>query len=92
MAILTIFKLSGDPDELLRMAREELGPVVSESAAANGRISSTIARTDTGRVIVNVWHDEGGMRRAAERVGPIARERGMPGQEDWQMYEVLDRA
>jgi hypothetical protein len=92
MAIVTMFKVSGDPDELLRITREELGPVVDETAPANGRISSTIARTDTGLMIINVWEDEEGMRRTAERVGPIARERGMPEQEDWQMYEVLDRA
>jgi hypothetical protein len=48
MAIVTMFKVSGDPDELLRIAREELGPLVNETAPANGRISSTIARTDTG--------------------------------------------
>jgi len=92
MAILTMFKLSGDPDELLRIAREELGPVVDETAPANGRIASTIARTDAGLMIANVWEDQEGMRRTAERVGPIARERGMPEQEDWHLYEVLDRA
>jgi hypothetical protein len=43
-------------------------------------------------MIINVWEDEEGMRHTAERVGPIARERGMPEQEDWQIYEVLDRA
>lgn len=92
MAILTTFRVSGDPDELLRIVREELQSLVEEVAPANGRTSSTIVRTDTGLMIVNVWENEEGMRRTAERVGPIARERGMPEQEDWHMYEVLDQA
>jgi Ni,Fe-hydrogenase III large subunit len=29
------------------------------------------------------------MRRASERVGPVARASGLPPQEDWQMYEVI---
>jgi hypothetical protein len=91
MAILTTFRLSGDPDELLGIVREKLQPVVSEVAPASGRISSTIARTDAGLIIVNVWENEEGMRRTAERVGAIARDSGLPEQEDWQMYEVLDR-
>jgi hypothetical protein len=92
MAILTTFKVMGDPDELFAIAREKVGPKPNEIGAANGRISATIVRTDTGLMLVDVWETEEGMRRTAEQVGPIARDSGLPEQEDWQMYEVLDRA
>jgi hypothetical protein len=89
MAILTTFKVSGDPDELFALAREKIGPLAREAGVANGRIATTIARTDSGLMYVNVWENEEGMRRAAEQVGPVARDSGMPEQEDWQMYEVM---
>jgi hypothetical protein len=92
MAILTTFKVTGDPDELLAIAREKVAPAANDIGPANGRISATIVRTDTGLMLVNVWETEEGMQRTAEQVGPIARDSGMPQQEDWQMYEVLDRA
>lgn len=89
MAILTTFKLSGDPGELFAIAQEKVGPLAREAGAANGRIATTIVRTGNGLMYVNVWESEEGMRRAAQQVGPVARESGMPEQEDWQMYEVV---
>jgi hypothetical protein len=89
VAILTTFKVSGDPDELFAIAREKVGPVAREVGAANGRLSSTIIRDAGGLIFVNIWENEEGMRRTAEQIGPVARQSGMPAQEDWQMYEVL---
>lgn len=89
MAILTTFRQSGDPDELFALMQDKLADVAREAGAANGRISSTIVRTDSGIMLVNVWESEEGMERTAEQVGPIAREAGLPQQEDWQRYEVL---
>lgn len=89
MAILTTFKVPGDPDELFAKMQEKVGPAAREAGAANGRIAITILRTDDGLMFVNVWESEEGMRRTAETVGPIARDSGLPEQEDWQQYEVL---
>lgn len=63
----------------------------SEVGAANGLISSTSVRTNTGLMLVNVWETEEGMERTAARIGPIA-SKGMPAIEDWQKYEILARA
>jgi hypothetical protein len=46
-------------------------------------------RTEDGVMVLNLWETEQGMRRAAARVGPVARASGLPAQQDWQMYEVL---
>jgi hypothetical protein len=91
MAILTTFKVTGDPDALLAIARTYESEA-SQVGSANGRISSTIVRTDTGLMLVNVWETEEGMERTAAHVGPIASDKGMPAIEDWQKYEVLTRA
>jgi hypothetical protein len=89
MAILTTFKHTGDPEEMMRLADEKVRPVAREAGAEHGQISSTIVRTDDGIMLVNLWESEAGMRRASERVGPVAHASGLPPQEDWQMYEVL---
>lgn len=91
MAILTTFKVSGDPDELFAIERT-YSAQASEIGAANGLISSTIVRTDTGLMLVNVWETEEGMERTAAHIGPIASSKGMPAIEDWQKYEILARA
>jgi hypothetical protein len=91
MAILTTFKVSGDPNELFAIERTDAAEA-SEIGAENGLISSTIVRTDTGLMLVNVWETEEGMERTAAHVGPIASDKGMPAIEDWKKYEVLTRA
>jgi hypothetical protein len=91
MAMLSIFKVSGDPDELFAIERS-YADKVSEVEAANGVISSTVVRTDTGLMFVHVWESEGGMERSAAQVRAIASEKGMPKIEDWHAYEVLARA
>jgi hypothetical protein len=89
MAILTTFKHAGDPEELMRLADEKVRPAAQEAGAEHGQISSTIVRTDDGIMLLNLWESEAGMRRASERIGPVARASGLPPQQDWQMYEVI---
>jgi hypothetical protein len=89
MAILTTFKHTGDPKEMMRLAEEKVRPAAQEAGAEHGQISSTIVRTDDGIMLVNLWESEEGMRRASECIGPVAQTSGLPPQEDWQMYEVI---
>jgi Ni,Fe-hydrogenase III large subunit len=89
MAILTTFKHTGDPEEMMRLADEKVRPIAQEAGAEHGQISSTIVRTEDGIMLVNLWESEAGMRRASERIGPVARASGLPPQEDWRMYEVI---
>jgi hypothetical protein len=57
MAMLSMFKVSGDPDELFAIQRS-YADQTSEVEAANGVISSTVVRTDTGLMFVHVWRSE----------------------------------
>jgi hypothetical protein len=89
MAILTTFKHTGDPKELFKLAEGRVRRVAQEAGGDNGQISTTIVRTEDGIMLVNLWESEEGMRRAADRIGPVAHASGLPPQEDWHMYEVL---
>lgn len=42
MAILTMFKHTGDPDELMKLAEERVRPAVQAAGGENGQISTTI--------------------------------------------------
>jgi hypothetical protein len=55
MAYLTIHRLDGDPDELLRRKRATFDPAVGAHAGAYGARFSVTARTAQGLVVVNVW-------------------------------------
>jgi hypothetical protein len=89
MAILTTFKHTGDPDEMFKLAEDKVRPAAQQAGGEEGQISSTIVRTSDGIMLVNLWETEEGMRRAAERIGSVARASGLPPQQDWRMYEVL---
>jgi hypothetical protein len=92
MAILTTFKHTGDPDEMVNLAEDKVRPAAQQAGAEEGQISSTIVRTEDGIMLINLWETEEGMRRAAERIGPVARASGLPPQQEWRMYEVLHHA
>ena len=55
MAYLTIHRLNGDPDELLRRKQTKFGPVTSRLAPDYGAIFSVTAKTEDGLLIVNLW-------------------------------------
>jgi hypothetical protein len=92
MAIMTTFAHTGDPEAMITLAQEKLLPAAEQAGAEEGHISSTVVRTDDGIMIVNLWDSEADMRRAAQRLGPIARASGLPPQKNWRMYEVLRHA
>jgi hypothetical protein len=60
MAYLTIHRMDGDRDELLRRKQEGFDPVVREHAGAYGALFSVTARTEQGLIVVNVWKDSEG--------------------------------
>ena len=78
MALLTITRISGDPDRLLDGYRQS-SDVMSEVGRGHGLILHAAAKTDEGLVIVNLWPSEDGSRAAAadpRRLG-VMRERGL---------------
>jgi hypothetical protein len=91
LAILTMFRIRGDPDELLAVKKEKIDPIVDPLAIANGAISHTVAKTGDGLLIVNVWEGVDGMQKVADEAGPQIRELGVVEQQDWQQFEVVQR-
>jgi hypothetical protein len=89
MAVLSIFKILGDPDELFAMQQEKIAPAAREYAANNGGIAHFTARTDDGLLIVNAWETADAAQGAGEAIMPIAREAGVS-QSDYQQYEILN--
>jgi hypothetical protein len=90
MAILTMFEVHGDPDELLsRMEGAVPEGEVQRLAEKHGGISSTIVRTDQGIMIVNHWESEEGMQAMAADMRPRIEGSGVGEQVGWRMYEVL---
>lgn len=89
MAILTSFKIPGDPDELLAEKQEKLDPIAREVATANGIIAQIVAREDDGLRIYNVWETVEGMERTSEEIRPRAAELGLGEPTDWRQFEVL---
>jgi hypothetical protein len=90
MAILTMFEVHGDPDELVAVEREKIAPIVRPIAEANGAISNTIVKTERGIMVVNQWETEEGMEKTAAEVRPHLVEAGMAAPVNWQMFEVVE--
>jgi hypothetical protein len=88
MAILTMFEVHGDPEEILATQEEKIVPEARRLAAENGGIWQTVVKTENGVMMVNLWESEEGMRRVAEQIGSVAQEAGLD-QVGWRQYEVL---
>lgn len=88
MPILTMFELHGDADEIVGKQDKLIATEAARVAGENGGISNTVVKTDEGVLVVNLWQNEEGMRKAAEEIGPMAREAGLE-QVGWRQYEVL---
>jgi len=61
---LTIIRIKGDPDELLKHKREVMDPVLMRKGPEHGGISHVTARADDGIVIVNLWESAEGSEAA----------------------------
>jgi hypothetical protein len=90
MAILTMFEIHGDPDELIsKMESAVSGDEVQEMASRHGGISNTVVRTDRGIMVVNHWESEEGMEAMAAEMRPKVEGQGVGPQVDWRKYEIL---
>jgi hypothetical protein len=66
MAVVTMMRFAGDPDELFAKVRDQVDPVTTRLSPKHGRISSIIARTEDGILVVNLWASEEGRQAMAE--------------------------
>ena len=89
MAILTMFEVHGDPDEIFAKQQEAVMPRARELAPEHGGISNTIVKTEDGVMIVNVWESEEGMEKFAAEIRPLAQEANIGEQVNYRKFDVL---
>ena len=91
MAVVSMMRISGNPDELAAKAREHLRPVGMELAPKHGGLGNIVARTDDGILVVNIWESEEGRHAMAEepRVQEAIRAAGFP-PPAFEGYEVIE--
>ena|SRR2546423_12884820 len=61
---LTVIRVKGDTDELLRHKSEVMDPVFESKVGEYGGLFHVTARTDDGVLIVNLWENEDGSEKA----------------------------
>jgi quinol monooxygenase YgiN len=91
MAILSIGKLKGDPDDLVQRS-SAVDDVVSPKARANGGIFHAAVRTDDGLMFVNVWENEEGRQATANDPDVQAAVQAAMGDTpppEWTAYDVV---
>ncbi|MGE5407518.1 MAG: hypothetical protein ACM3NV_02795 [Syntrophothermus sp.] len=89
MAIITMFEVHGDPDEIMEKM-EAFEEEAAQAASERGGISRTIVKTDDGVMLVNHWESEEGMEDMAKFMRPKVEAAGIGPQVNWRMYEVLN--
>jgi hypothetical protein len=66
MAVVSMMRFSGDPDELLAKIKETVEPVSERLAEKHGGLINIVARDgDDGILVVNVWETEEGRHAMA---------------------------
>jgi hypothetical protein len=91
MAVLTTFKVNGEPDDLLAKKHEVIDPVFLDEGRANGLIEHVVVKTDDGLMMVNLWETLEGSEQTADKVRPVAEEAGLARPTDWTSYEIVQR-
>jgi steroid delta-isomerase-like uncharacterized protein len=65
MAVLSVMKIEGNPDDLIARMQDTIGPVGARKGPQYGGISSTAVRLDDGIKIFNLWQTEEGRHQMA---------------------------
>jgi hypothetical protein len=91
MAVVSMMKLSGDPDDLTAKLREHVRPIGRELAPKHGGLGNILVRTDDGIMVINLWETEEGRHAMAEepRVQEALKAGGLP-PPAFEGYEVLE--
>ena len=90
MAVLSVMKIEGDPDDLIARMQTAIDPVAARKGPHYGGISSTVVRLDDGIKIFNLWQTEEGRHQMAAdpEVQAALREAGFP-EPSFTGYEVV---
>jgi quinol monooxygenase YgiN len=88
VAYLTIHRMEGDPEDLLRKKQETFAPTVKELAGKHGAFFSVTAKTAQGLVVVNVWESAEAAIAFAQlpQIQQAQRESGLPMPSSFERY------
>ena len=66
MAVASMMRMQGDPDDLLEPLQKHVVPVGERLAPGHGGLANVVARTDDGVLVVNLWQTDEGRHAMAE--------------------------
>ena len=63
--VMSMMRIEGDPEDLMERMKD-VSSVAEKIGSEMGAISSTVVRTDSGVMVVNLWRDEQGRHRMGD--------------------------
>ena len=66
MAVVSMMRFAGDPDELFVKVRDQVDPVTGRLSPKHGGLGNIVARTDDGILVINLWESHEGREAMAE--------------------------
>jgi hypothetical protein len=88
--VVSIMEIPGDPEELRQRTRA-LSEIAQRKAPEYGGVSSTVVKTGTGVMIINMWDNEEGRHKMGDdpEIRQAIQDSGMP-PPSAKGYEVLE--
>ena len=89
MAVISMMRMSGDPDELVAKIEEHVWPVGKRLAPKHGGLGNFVAKTSDGVIAINLWESQEGRHgMAAEpEMQEAVRAAGLP-QPHFEAFEL----
>jgi hypothetical protein len=90
MAVISMMRMSGDPDELADRIERHIRPVGQRLAPKHGGLGTILARTDDGVLAINLWKSEEGRHAMAQEaeIQEAVAAAGLP-QPHFESFEIL---
>ncbi len=90
MPVVSMMRMSGDPEDLAARLQEHVHPVARRLAPQHGGLGNIVARTNDGVLVINLWENEEGRHAMAEEpeIQEAIRAAGLPAP-NFEGFEVL---
>ena len=90
MKVVSMMRVSGDPDELAAKVNEHIRPIGHRLAPKHGGLGTIVAKTSDGIIAINLWATEEGRHAMAEEpeIQEAARAADFP-EPHFEGFEVL---
>jgi hypothetical protein len=89
MAVISMMRMNGDPDELVAKIDEHVRPVGRRLAPRHGGLGNIVAKTSDGVIAINLWKSEEGRHAMAAEpeMQEAVRLAGLP-QPHFEAFEI----